>query len=323
MHDRRAINRTMNTNCDPAQKHLATEGLTFGLLGILGFSFTLPATRLAVASLDPTIVGLGRALVAACLAAPLLIVTKQQIPKNNQWVSILIVMIGVVVGFPMLTALAMRLVPASHGAVVLGLLPFATAVAGAIRAHERPSTSFWLASASGSIAVVAYALSTGGGSFHLADFALLGAVILAALGYAEGARLARDLGGWQVICWALVVSVPFLIGPVGFKIWQYGLSAQPSAWFGFAYVSIVSMLLAFFAWYRGLAMGGVARVSQLQLLQPFLTLGFATLFLGEHFSLVALLSVSVVVISIFVSKRSQVIDVRVPRPASHPENSKK
>jgi drug/metabolite transporter (DMT)-like permease len=305
------------TSSNPSQKYLSSEGLIFGFIGVLCFSFTLPATRLAVAGLDPVIVGLGRALVAACLAAPLLIVTRQKLPEKHQWLSILIVMIGVIVGFPMLTALAMRLVPASHGAVVLGLLPFATAIAGAIRTHERPSTLFWLASASGSIAVVAYALSMGGGSFHLADFALLGAVILAALGYAEGARLARDLGGWQVICWALLLSVPFLIGPVCFEIWQHGLFANASAWFGFAYVSIISMFLAFFAWYRGLAIGGVARVSQLQLLQPFLTLGFATLFLGESFSLGALLSVSVVVISIFVSKRSQVTHVRPGRPILH------
>lgn len=300
----------MNQNSNSAQDFTSSDGLTFGFIGILGFSFTLPATRLAVASMDPVIVGLGRALVAACLAAPLLLVTKQKMPEKNQWFSILIVMIGVIIGFPILTAIAMRKVPASHGAVVLGLLPFATAIAGAIRTHERPSKLFWFASASGSIAVIAYALSMGGGSFHLADFALLGAVLLAALGYAEGARLAREIGGWQVICWALLVSVPFLIAPVWFKIWQHGLVAKPSAWFGFAYVSIVSMFLAYFAWYRGLAIGGVAKVSQLQLLQPFLTLGFATLFLGEKFSIGALLSISVVVTSIFVSKRSQVASAR-------------
>ncbi len=304
----------MKLKTDSAASFSSSEGLAFGFIGVLGFSFTLPATRLAVASIDPVIVGLGRALIAASLAAPLLLVTRQKMPERRQWLSILIVAIGVVVGFPMLTALAMRQLPASHGAVVLGLLPFATAIAGAIRAHERPSNLFWFASASGSFAVIAYALSMGGGSFHLADFALIGAVICAALGYAEGARLAREIGGWQVICWALLASVPFLIGPVCFKVWQHGLVAKPSAWFGFAYVSIVSMFLAFFAWYRGLAMGGVARVSQLQLLQPFLTLGFATLFLGERFSLGAFLSSSVVVTSIFVSRRSQVVSARSERP---------
>ena len=215
-------------------------------------------------------------------------------------------MIGVIIGFPMLTAIAMRYVPSSHGAVVLGLLPFATALAGTFRANERPSKLFWLASALGSIAVVVYALSTGGGDFYYADGVLLGAVLLAALGYAEGARLARDIGGWQVICWALLASVPFVIGPVSYTVWQQGFIAAPSAYLGFAYVSVVSMFLAFFAWYHGLAVGGVARVSQLQLLQPFLTLGFAKLFLDEQFGVEALLAVLVVVVSIVLSKRSQI-----------------
>lgn len=311
----------MKSSSSFADSYSSYKGLFFGFIGVLGFSFTLPATRLAVASIDPVVVGLGRALVAASLAAPLLLITKQKIPEKHHWLSILIVMIGVIVGFPMLTAIAMLEVPASHGAVVLGLLPFATAIAGSIRAHERPSSLFWCASGSGSVAVIAYALSSGGGSFHLADFILLGAVLLAAFGYAEGARLAREIGGWQVICWALVVSVPFLIGPVWIKVWQHGLVAKPSAWLGFAYVSIVSMFLAFFAWYRGLAIGGVARVSQLQLLQPFMTLGFASIFLGERFSAGALLSVSVVVSTIFVSKRSKVVTVRIERQKTLSENN--
>ena len=291
---------------DKRSQSATTEGLFFGFLGVLGFSLTLPATRLAVASLDPVIVGLGRALVAAALAAPLLLVTKQEIPERRHWWGLLLVMIGVIIGFPMLTAIAMRYVPSSHGAVVLGLLPFATAFAGTFRANERPSKLFWLASALGSIAVVVYALSTGGGDFYYADGVLLGAVLLAALGYAEGARLARDIGGWQVICWALLASVPVVIGPVSFKVWQQGFAAAPSAYLGFAYVSLVSMFLAFFAWYHGLAVGGVARVSQLQLLQPFLTLGFAKLFLDEQFGVEALLAVLVVVVSIALSKRSQI-----------------
>jgi drug/metabolite transporter (DMT)-like permease len=293
------------------------EGLAFGFFGVLGFSFTLPATRMAVATLDPIVVGLGRALIAACLAAPLLFITGQKKPASHQWRSVVVVVLGVIIGFPLLTAWAMRLVPASHGAVVLGLLPLATAIAGSIRAHERPSPTFWYASACGSFTVVAYALATGGGSLQLADLALLGAVILAALGYAEGARLARELGGWQVICWALLLSVPLLIGPVGFAIWNHGIEATPSSWVGFAYVSLISMFLAFFAWYHGLAVGGIARVSQLQLLQPFLTLGFAALFLGEHFGVGAMLSAMAVTLSIFVSRRSQVAFTQASRPTNH------
>jgi drug/metabolite transporter (DMT)-like permease len=289
----------------PAQKN-SFEGLAFGFLGVLGFSFTLPATRMAVASLDPIIVGLGRALVAACLAAPLLFFTRQKRPSALQWRSIVLVVVGVIIGFPMLTAWAMCLVPASHGAVVLGLLPLATAIAGAVRMQERPSITFWIASAVGSIAVIVFALASGEGSFHSADFALLGAVALAAIGYAEGARVARELGGWQVICWALILATPFLIGPVGFAIWKHGLVASLPSWMGFAYVSVISMFLAFFAWYHGLAMGGVSRVSQLQLLQPFLTLGFSALFLGERFSKGAIISVGIVALSIFISRRRHV-----------------
>jgi drug/metabolite transporter (DMT)-like permease len=262
---------------------------------------------MAVETLDPTVVGLGRALIAACLAAPLLLLTRQSWPTRRQWHSITLVFIGVVVGFPILTAWAMRFVPASHGAIVLGLLPLATAIAGAIRTHEKPSRTFWFASASGSLSVVVYALASGNGNFHPADFALLGAVILAALGYAEGARVARELGGWQVICWALVLAVPVLVWPVGFAIWKHGLVASPASWIGFAYVSLISMFLGFFAWYHGLAVGGTARVSQLQLLQPFLTLGFSALFLEERFGVGAMLSAGVVALSIVVSRRSRVI----------------
>ena len=282
------------------------QGFAFGLLGVLGFSFTLPATRMAVDTLDPITVGLGRALIAALLAAPLLLITRQKVPGFRQWGSIAVVMIGVIIGFPLLTAWAMKRVPASHGAVVLGLLPLATTIFGAIRAHERPSFIFWAASMVGSLTVVGYALSFGGGGFQLADLALLGAVVLAALGYAEGAWLARSIGGWQVICWALVLAAPLLIGPVYSAIARNGFDVTPTSLTGFAYVSLISMFLAFFAWYRGLALGGVARISQLQLLQPFLTLLFSAVFLNERFSIVALASAVVVALSIFVSKQSRV-----------------
>jgi len=296
----------MTPTANRIQHDRSIEGMVYGFLGVLGFSFTLPATRLAVASFDPVIVGLGRALIAACFAAPLLLLTRQKRPSASQWRSIAIVIAGVIIGFPMLTAWAMRLVPAAHGAVVLGLLPLATAIAGVLRAHEHPSIGFWLASATGSFAVVAFALASGGGSIHSADIALLGAVVLAALGYAEGARIARELGGWQVICWALVAAAPILLVPVGLAIRAHGLEARSSSWFGLAYVSMISMFLAFFAWYHGLAIGGVARVSQLQLLQPFLTLAFSALFLGERFGLGAMACAGLVALSIFVSRRSRV-----------------
>jgi len=283
-----------------------TGGMLFGLLGVLSFSLTLPASRIAVAGLDPVIVGLGRSIVAACLAAPFLLVTRQVRPTWPQLKSLSLVILGVVFGFPFLSAWAMQRVPSSHGAVVLGLLPLATAVAGVLRTHERPSLTFWIASVAGSLTVVVFSLSTGGGGFHPADLALLAAVILAALGYAEGARLTRQMGGgWQVISWALVLGAPFLVLPVGLAINHHGLHAPLASWLAFGYVSVFSAFLGFFAWYRGLSIGGVARVGQVQLLQPFLTMGFATLLLSEPFSFTGVGVAALVSLSILVTRNSR------------------
>jgi len=288
------------------QMNRSVEGFICGAIGVLSFSLTLPATRLAVASFDPVIVGLGRALVAACFAVPLLFLTKQKMPTRVQWQGLSVVVAGVIIGFPLLTARAMREVPVSHGAVFLGLIPLATAITGAIRSGERPSLTFWISSVLGSFAVLAYTLSAGGGHFSMADFALLAAVIMAALGYTEGAMLAKTLGSWQVICWALLMSVPVLIVPLSIAIYTHGLVATPTSWAGLMYVSLVSMFLGFFAWYHGLKVGGIARVSQLQLLQPFITQAVAAAFLGEYIRPEALLCATVVASFIFFSSRSRV-----------------
>ena len=270
--------------------HVSSEtlGLIYGFIGVFCFSLTLPATRAAVADIDPTIVGLGRALVAGVLASIFLFASRRPVPSRTQFKSLFIVAAGVVVGFPLLSAWAIHQVPATHGAIVLGLLPLATAVAGVLRANERPSHAFWVAGFIGSATVVTFALVTGGGKAHIADLALVAAVIAAALGYAEGGRLARELSGAQVICWALLISAPFLLVPVALAVYQHGLSASPTAWLGFAYVSVVSMFLGFFAWYRGLALGGIARVGQIQLLQPFLTIFASALLLGEKVTMVTI-----------------------------------
>jgi len=284
-------------------------GMFLGFLGVLIFSLTLPVTRVAVASLDPLIVGLGRSLVAGCLAVPILYLTKQRRPTWSQVKSLSLVVIGVVIGFPLLMSWAMKRVPSSHGAVVLGLLPLATAMAGVLRTHERPSPAFWIASTTGSLSVVIYSLVTGGGGFHPADLALLASVVMAAMGYAEGARLTRQMGGgWQVICWALVLAAPFLVVPVGFAIQHHGLDAPPMAWLAFAYVSLFSAFIGFFAWYRGLSTGGVARVGQIQLLQPFLTMGFAAVFMGETLTWGALGIVALVSMSILITRNSKVAE---------------
>ena len=249
----------------------------------MAFGFTLPATRLAVMSFDPIMIGLGRAVVAAVPAAGLLFLTGQKIPSWDQWRRILIVVVGVIIGFPVSIGWAMQRVDASHGGVVLGLLPLATACAAFLRAGENPTRRFWLCSIAGSGTVIAFALSEGSGALSPGDAALLAAVAFAAMGYAEGGRLAREIGGWQVMCWTLVTAFPLVVGPLGWLVRHHRFEGSLSSWAGFAYLSLVSSFLGMFAWYHGLSLGGVARVGQLQLLQPFFTFLFAMLFLGEDF----------------------------------------
>jgi drug/metabolite transporter (DMT)-like permease len=207
--------------------------------------------------------------------------TRAPHPTPAQWRSLVLVAVGVVVGFPLCTSLALHHVAASHGAVVVGLLPAATAVAAVLRAGERPTRAFWLASAAGLVAVVAFALTQGGDGLGLADAELLLAVVLCAVGYAEGGRLSRELGGARTICWALVLSLPVTVAVAGGALATAGAHGGATAWLGFAYVSVVSMLLGFFAWYAGLARGGVAKIGQVQLAQPVLSLLWAALILGE------------------------------------------
>lgn len=284
----------------------AHAGMWYGFLGVVSFSLTLPATRTAVTSFDPVAVTMGRALVAAVLAAAMLWLTRQRLPSRSQWASLVVVAAGVVLGFPLLSAWAMRQVPASHGAIVLGLLPLVTAGVATKRAGERPSGWFWLASLAGSLAVVGFAVSTGAGRPQVADVALFGAVLAAAVGYAEGGRLARDLGGWQVISWALVLAAPFLAVPMAVLVWERGFAGPPAAWAAFGYIAVVSQFLGFIAWYRGLALGGVARVSQLQLLQPFLTLIASGLIWGERITPVAIGTAAVVAATVALGRKAPV-----------------
>jgi drug/metabolite transporter (DMT)-like permease len=258
-----------------------TRGMWLGAIGVAIFSLTLPFTRIAVAELNPVLVAFGRAVVAAAASALLLWRIGAPRPTFVQCKALSITALGVVIGFPVFSSLAMRHVPASHGAVVLGILPLATALFGALRFGERPSLGFWIAAVAGSGIVIAFALWQGGGELHAADLALFAAVIAAAMGYAEGGRLSQTMGGQQVISWALVLSMPVLLPVTIWLGWRYGVSASPQAWMAFAYVSLFSMFIGFFFWYKGLALGGIARVGQVQLLQPFLTLIAAALVFGE------------------------------------------
>ena len=251
---------------------------------MLAFSVSLPATRAAVHDLDPVFAGIGRSAVAAVLAATALgwAARRQRLhrPDGGQLRRLVLVAAGVVFGFPLLTAWALQRVPSAHGAVVVGLLPTATAVLGIVRGRERPGRSFVLASAAGVAAVVAFGAAQGGGRPQAPDLLLLLAVLAAGVGYVEGALLARLMPPWQVICWALVVAAPVSLPLTAAHAGD--LHASAAAWAGFAYTATVSSLLGFFAWYRGLALGGIARIGQLQLLQPVFSLGWAALLLGER-----------------------------------------
>lgn len=271
-------------------------GLVLGLVGVLAFSFTLPLTRIAAPELGGAFVGMGRAFVAALLALILLLARRDPVPDRSTWSGIVLVALGTIFGFGLFSSIAMQTVPAVHAIVVVGLLPAMTAVMAVLRAGERPGLAFWISVLVGLVAVVVFALAQGAGSLQVGDLWLLVAIVMAALGYAEGAVLTRTMGGWRVISWALVASLPVLTVVVAALIWRDGFpEGTASVWWSFAYLAAVSMFLGFFPWYAGLAMGGVARVGQVQLVQPVFSLVWAWILLGEHISLgVALASVLVI-----------------------------
>ena len=255
-----------------------------GFLGVLIFSGSLPATRVAVGDFDPTFLTLARASIAGLLAAAILVVLRQRRPARADLPALVVVALGVVVGFPLLTALALRHVSSAHAIVFVGLLPLATALFAVLRAGERPRPVFWLFSLLGSAVVAGYALAQGGAASLLGDGLMLAAVLVCGLGYAEGARLSRHMGSWQVICWVLVVSLPLMLPLALWTLPADLTSARWPAWLSLGYVSLFSMLIGFFFWYHGLSRGGIAAVGQLQLLQPFFGLALAGLLLHEQVS---------------------------------------
>ncbi|MBU8822902.1 DMT family transporter [Mycolicibacterium goodii] len=262
---------------------LSRAGLGWGFLGVTAFSFTVIFTRVALGGLSPLFIGAGRAVVAAALAAAALALTRQSLPQGVQWIRLVVVAAGVVAGFPLLTSYALTTVPATHGAVVVALLPAATAVAAVLRCRERPPLAFWTAAGLGAVGAVAFAMLHGGGMGQLGwpDLLLFGAVVAAAVGYAEGGLLARELGAWQTVSRALVVAAPMMAALTAAAVADRPPHAGAVEWAAFGYLAAVSMFLGFFAWYRGLAIGPIAQVSQVQLVQPVLTIGWAALLLHE------------------------------------------
>jgi drug/metabolite transporter (DMT)-like permease len=258
-----------------------TEGWGSGLLGVIIFSGSLPATRVAVGGFTPLFLTSARAVIAALLGAALLLVLRQERPARGDLVPLTVTAIGVVVGFPLLTALALQHITSARSIVFIGLLPLSTAIFGVVRGGERPKPIFWLFAVLGAALVAGFALANSTPASLTGDLLMVAAILVCGLGYAEGAHLSRRLGGWQVISWALVLSLP-VMAALGIatlpEVWT-GIGAP--AWLGLAYVSVFSMLVGFVFWYRGLSLGGIAGVGQLQLLQPFFGLALAGLLLGE------------------------------------------
>jgi drug/metabolite transporter (DMT)-like permease len=280
-----------------------TDGWGSGLLGVIIFSGSLPATRVAVGGFSPLFLTSARAVIAALLGAALLLALRQQRPARGDILSLGIVALGVVIGFPLLTAVALQHITSAHSIVFIGLLPLATAMFGVLRGGERPKPAFWLFSVAGSLSVAGFALAQSDGASLKGDLLMVAAVLLCGLGYAEGATLSRRLGGWQVISWALALAFPVMAAIMLATLPGLWTGIGAPAWIGLAYVSVFSMLIGFIFWYRGLALGGIAGVGQLQLLQPFFGLALAGLLLGEPILWTMVAVTGLVVVCVVGAKR--------------------
>ena len=279
------------------------KGWGSGLLGMIIFSGSLPATRLALGGLPPLFLTSARAAIAGLLGAAILALLRQPRPSRRDVVPLTLTAFGVVIGFPLLTALALQHITAAHSVVFVGLLPLATALFGVLRGGERPRPAFWLFSGFGSAVVAGFALR-GDGHFTIeGDLTMVAAILVCGLGYAEGAVLSRRMGGWQVICWALLFAWPVMAILAVVSMPALLSAVSTPAWLGLAYVSVFSMLVGFFLWYRGLALGGIAVVGQLQLLQPFFGLALANIVLHEPVSWTMLAAASMVGLCVVGAKR--------------------
>src|SRR3954468_10605933 len=291
-------------------------GLVLAGLGVLIFSFSLPLTKIVVRGLDPTVAAIGRAAVASVLAVIALLIGKPPRPTRRQAMHLMPVIGGVIFGFPLLVAYALRRTESLHGSVVNGLLPLATAGLAVALAGERPSLAYWACSAVGLAAVVAYVVHEGGGTLHAADALLILAVIAAAIGYAEGAILAREMGGWQVICWALVLAAPLTWTVTIIAASRTGLHATGPQWAAVGYTALFSRFLGFFAWYAGMARAGIAKASQVQLAQPALAMVWGWPLLGEHLSLAAVLTIAVVLSAVVVGRTAVIRTIHPMTPVA-------
>jgi len=283
--------------------HSSPTGWGNGLLGVIIFSGSLPATRVAVGGFSALFLTSARAVIAALIGVAVLGLLRQARPQAGDLASLAIVAIGVVVGFPLLTALALQHITSARSIVFIGLLPLSTAIFAVLRGGERPRPLFWLFAILGSATVAGFALSNDGAASLTGDLLMVAAIALCGLGYAEGAALSRRIGGWQVISWALLLALPLML-PVMIWAWPSAWSGVGlPAWVGLAYVSIFSMFVGFIFWYRGLAVGGIARIGQLQQLQPFFGLALAGLLLHEPVAWSMIAATALVVVCVFFARR--------------------
>lgn len=299
----RYLSRMSSTSRTIASPALSREhlGLLLGFVGMAIFGGTLPATRIAVSAIDPLAVTALRTAISGLCSLALLIVLRRPLPPRRLWPQLAIAMLCVSVAFPFLMALAMQTVDASHGGVVLGILPIATALVAVVITHERPKPLFWIASIAGAALVIAFALRQGGGTLSAGDLLLFASVAVSAIGYAFSGRLTAQMPGWEVISWVLVmalpISLPAAVLTMPADVGQIALKP----WLALLYVALFSQWIGFFAWNAGLAMGGIARVSQVQLLQPFITFALAAFFNDESITLQILLFAAAVVATVAIS----------------------
>jgi drug/metabolite transporter (DMT)-like permease len=293
-----------------SREHL---GLLLGFVGMAIFGGTLPATRIAVSAIDPLAMTALRTAIAGLCSLALLIVLRRPLPPRRLWPQLAIAMLCVSIAFPFLMALGVQTVDASHGGVVLGILPIATALVAVIITHERPKPLFWIASLAGATLVIAFALRQGGGTLAAGDLFLFAAVSVSAIGYAFSGKLTAHMPGWEVISWVLVmalpISLPAAVLTMPADIGQIALKP----WLALLYVALFSQWIGFFAWNAGMAMGGIARVSQVQLLQPFITFALAATFNDESITPQILLFAVAVVATVAISTRTRSRETPAPQ----------
>jgi drug/metabolite transporter (DMT)-like permease len=280
-------------------------GLLLGFVGMAIFGGTLPATRIAVSAIDPLAVTAMRTAIAGLCSLALLVALRRRLPPRHLWPQLAIAMLCVSILFPFLMALAVQTVDASHGGVVLGVLPIATALVAVLITHERPRPLFWIASVAGAALVIAFALRQGGGALSSGDLLLFAAVAVSAVGYAFSGRLTAEMPGWEVISWVLVMALPISLPAAALTMPPDLTHIALKPWLAVLYVAVFSQWVGFFAWNAGMAMGGIARVSQVQLLQPFITFALAAFFNGETITLQILLFASAVVATVAISTRTR------------------